>query len=467
MRICVLQPSYEGSSCDYQYYDPPRDLAPLLPDHDFRHESVRKVSAFAQIQALARQGFDVFVNLCEGYRDSDVPSIDVIHALEHMGVPFTGPTSALYDPPKDLMKVAARSSGVPGPAYVAAEDPTDVDAALDRLRFPMFVKPAGYGDSIGIDEHSLVRDAGELRQQVAAVAASYGRVLIEEYIDGREFTVLVSGDPDPSAEPLAFTPLEFRFPPGERFKTYDLKVRQFHPECNVPCADAALATQLKLAAVRVFRSFSGLGYARMDFRVTPDGRLFFLEVNFTCSVFYPEGYQGSADYILQYDGVGQAGFLRRIIDEALARHRRRARAYVVLPRNGSYGIYAARPLRKGEVVFRGEERPQRIVTRAHVEARWNEADRETFYRYAYPIGSDVYVLWDTDPAEWAPQNHACEPNTLFVGLNVVAARDIDAGAELTLDYATCYDSRMVPFDCTCGSPRCRRRITGGRGLFGG
>lgn len=467
MKICVLQPSYDGSSCDYQHYDPPRDLARLLPEHEFHHEFVRKVSAFAQIQALARQGFDVFVNLCEGYRDSDVPSIDVIHALEHMGVPFTGPTSALYDPPKDLMKIAARSSGVPGPAYVAATGVSGVDDALAHLRFPMFVKPAAYGDSIGIDDGSLVHDADALRRQVGRVASGFGRALIEEYIDGREFTVLVCGDPDPAGTPLALAPIEFRFPPGVCFKTYDLKVRQFHPECNVACSDAGLAARLKEAAVRVFRSFSGEGYARMDFRVTPDGRVFFLEVNFACSVFYPEGHQGSADYILQYDGLGQAGFLRRIIDEALARHRRRSRAYVVQPRNGSYAMFAARRLRAGELVFRGEERAQRIVTRAHVESSWSEADRDTFYRYAYPVGPDVFILWDTDPAEWAPQNHACDPNTAFAGLNVVTTRDVEPGAELTLDYATCYDSRMVPFDCACGSPRCRGRITGGRGLFGG
>ena len=129
-------------------------------------------------------------------------------------------------------------------------------------------------------------------------------------------------------------------------------------------------------------------------------------------------------------------------------------------------MLAARPIRAGELVFRGEERAQRIVTRAHVDRTWSPEDREIFYRYAYPIGPEVFVLWDTDPAEWAPENHSCDPNTAFQGLNVVALRDVAEGEELTLDYADCYDSRMIPFDCTCGSPRCRGRITGGRGLFG-
>ena len=71
-----------------------------------------------------------------------------------------------------------------------------------------------------------------------------------------------------------------------------------------------------------------------------------------------------------------------------------------------------------------------------------------------------------NPAGWAPQNHSCDPNTEFVGLNLVARRDIRGGEELTVDYATFYDRHMTPFDCACGSPLCRGRVEGGKGLFG-
>jgi D-alanine-D-alanine ligase len=466
MRICVLQPSYAGSSCDYQRYDPPRDLSHLMPGHEFHHEFLQKASAFGQIKALQRQGFDIYVNLCEGYRDSDVPSIDVIHALEDLNLPFTGPTSRLYDPSKDLMKLVAISSGVVVPAWQLVGPGDDAVEAARTLRFPLFVKPSAYGDSIGIDEHSLVTTPEELERQVAAKLPQFGRLLVEEYVDGREFTVLVIADPDPARPPAACTPIEFVFPPGPHFKTYDLKVRQFHPECNVPCREPALAERLKAAAIEVFTGFTGEGYARMDFRVDAAGRVFFLEANFTCSVFYPEGYQGSADYILASDGVGQAGFLRAIISEGLARHSRRQSPYAVRPSRDGFAMFAARDLSCGSVVFEGEGRPQRIVTRAHVDRTWSAADRDVFYRYAYPISSDVFVLWDTEPSGWAPQNHSCDPNTEFVGLNLVARRDIRCGEELTVDYGTFYDRHMTPFDCACGSSNCRGRVEGGKGLFG-
>jgi len=467
MRICVLQPSYAGSSCDYQHYDQRRDLSHLLPEHEFHHEFLDKISAFSQIKARQRQGFDVYVNLCEGYRDSDVPSIDVIHALEDLNLPFTGPSSRLYDPPKDLMKLVAISSGVGVPAWEVVDPGDDVLAAANALRLPLFVKPSAYGDSIGIDEHSLVATPEELQRQVAAKLPEFGRLLVEEYVDGREFTVLVMAGPDPARPPAALTPIEFIFPPGPHFKTYDLKVTQFHPECNVPCTEPDLADRLRAAAIQVFTGFTGEGYARMDFRVDAAGRIFFLEANFTCSVFYPQGYQGSADYILAFDGIGQAGFLRAIIDEGLARHARRQLPYAVKPSGDGFAMFAARDLPCGSVAFEGEGKPQRIVTRSHVERTWSAEDREVFYRYAYPISPDVFVLWDTEPTGWAPQNHSCDPNTEFVGLNLVARRDIRSGEELTVDYATFYDRHMTPFDCECGSRNCRRRVFGGgRGLFG-
>ena len=141
-------------------------------------------------------------------------------------------------------------------------------------------------------------------------------------------------------------------------------------------------------------------------------------------------------------------------------------AYAVRPSGDGFAMFAARDLARGSVVFEGEGRAQRIVTRSHVDRTWPAADRDVFYRYAYPISPEVFVLWDTEPTGWAPQNHSCDPNTAFAGLNLVALRDIRSGEELTVDYATFYDRHMTPFDCECGSPRCRGRVEGGKGLFG-
>ena len=101
-----------------------------------------------------------------------------------------------------------------------------------------------------------------------------------------------------------------------------------------------------------------------------------------------------------------------------------------------------------------------MVTLRHVEMNWSEDEKEIFRRYAYPISKEVFLIWDNDPTEWAPQNHSCDPNTTYNGLNVVTIRKIAKGEELTLDYATFLDKNMEPFHCLCGAPNCRGLIIG-------
>ncbi len=211
--------------------------------------------------------------------------------------------------------------------------------------------------------------------------------------------MLVMAGPDPARPPVAFTPIEFLFPPGPHFKTYDLKVTQFHPECNVPCTEPGLADRLKAAAVQVFTGVHGRG-------LRPDG----LPCRRGRTGLLPR----SQLHLLGVLPAGVPGLCRlhpRLRRDRTGRlparhHRRRAAhamraassAYAVRPSRDGFAMFAARDLARGSVVFEGEGRAQRIVTRSHVDRTWSEADREVFYRYAYPISSEVFVLWDTEPA---------------------------------------------------------------------
>src|SRR5581483_9535957 len=125
------------------------------------------------------------------------------------------------------------------------------------------------------------------------------------------------------------------------------------------------------------------------------------------------------------------GFLRHIVNDGVARHRRRRKLY---QRRGNaiagFGIYAVRDIEPGEILFRGEERPHRLATWSHVQREWPLAQLDVFRRYALPTGGDVRILWDEDPAAWAPQNHSCDPNTAYRGLDLIAVRGIRAGEEL-------------------------------------
>ncbi len=460
MKVCVLQPDYSTTAVDYQYYDPARNLSALLPEAEVHHVSLNKLTTYKQLKALQDKGYDIFVNLCEGYLEWEVPSIDVIYTLELLGLPYTGPTTLLYDPPKELMKYVAYCEGVATPSYILIDKETDLEAACAQLQFPLFIKPAKAGDSLGVDEHSLVHNKEELAQKVKATLIDYPQLLAEEYISGREFTVLIAGNADGKTA-TTFKPVEYIFPAGFAFKTYALKTSELHPDANIPCNNPVIEKQLREAAAKIFKGFNGAGYARLDFRLNEQGQLFFLEINFTCSVFYSDGYEGSADFILKYDGIGQSGFLRHMIAEGIARFQRTQKNYTIKGNAiAGYGIYATRNIHPKELIFTGEGRSQRIITRRFVEQNWSEEEKQVFARYAYPLSNEVFLLWDNNPSEWAPQNHCCEPNTVYDGLNVVAINPIAKGEELTLDYASFLDEHMEPFQCRCGAPGCRGLISG-------
>lgn len=461
LKICVLQPDYSTSQVDYQYYDPVRDLSPLIPDASFETVLLNKTRSYRQLQELSKKNFDIYVNLCEGYLEWEVPSVEVIHYMDLLNLPYTGPPASLYDVPKPLMKYLAYCVNVDTPPAHTVKSMEELEAVASSLSYPLFVKPAKAGDSLGVDHQSLVNDRSALFTKVASVLVDYPEVLVEEYIEGREFTVLVAGLPD-GKSCRSFKPVEYIFPEGFAFKTYALKTSELHPGANIPCNDSALETELRSAAERIFNGFGGKGYARMDFRVRGSS-IYFLEVNFSCSVFYSDGYEGSADYILKYDGTGQSGFLKMIIEEGMARHQRKQKAFAIKGNSiAGYGIYAVRHIHEGEMLYCGEERATRIVSKQHVQKNWNAEEKIFFGQYAYPLGGDVYAIWDEEPHQWSPQNHSCNANTQMRGLNMYAKRSIAPGEELTLDYAELLDREMEPFECKCGAPNCRGTITFGK-----
>ena len=461
MKVCVLQPDYSTTSVDYANYDPPRNLSPLLPGDEVDHVFLNKLTTYNQLKHLAKKKYDIYVNLCEGYLEWDVPSIEVIYFLELLNLPFTGPTSILYDPPKDLMKYVAYTQNVLTPPYAIIENVSDISFSCKHLSYPLFIKPLKAGDSLGIDEHSMVTNEADAIDKAASIVNDHSPLLVEEYIMGREFTVMVAADPAGKGKTIVYEPVEYIFPKGRSYKTYALKTSELHPECNVKVSDEDLRQRLQQASENVFKGFDGVGYARLDFRMNGANELFFLEINFTCSVFYIDGFEGSADYILKIGGTGQSEFLKTIIAEGINRHNRVQKKYQMKGNAiAGFGIYANRDLKAGEIIFQGEEKAQRLATKNYIDNNWRGNEIETFKKYAYPLSSELYLLWDQNPSEWAPQNHSCNPNTAYSGLNVLATGAIKKDEELTLDYASFLDHNMEPFKCRCGEATCKGFING-------
>jgi D-alanine-D-alanine ligase-like ATP-grasp enzyme len=461
MYICVLSASYEDSESPTKDYDPPSNPIPYLDGHTCERHLIKKATAVRQVRELARQNFDLFINLCDGAWDEDRPGIEVVQALERFGVAFTGADSKFYEPTRELMKIICHYWNVPTPAYAFVVERDNLEISTSHLHFPMIVKHPNSYNSIGLTKASRVETVEQLRVQATAMIEAYGGALVEEFIEGREFTVLVVENPDDDLNPIAYTPVEFCFPPGESFKHFDLKWINYGQMICTPCTDPDLAQRLREMAKTLFVGLNGNGYGRCDIRMNAQGELFLLEINPNCSIFYAPSEAGSADFILLQEPDGHRDFLRRIMQAARKRQRRHQKKWKILYKPGShFGMYAIDDIEAGEVIEPYEERAHYLVTRRHVMQNWSATKREWFTRYAYPITDEVWSMWSDNPVDWKPINHACDPNAWLEGLNLVARRRILRGEQITMDYATFCTDHMQPFVCTCGAPDCRGLIHG-------
>jgi D-alanine-D-alanine ligase len=155
-----------------------------------------------------------------------------------------------------------------------------------KLRYPLFVKSATEDASLGISQASIVADLGHLRDRVAFIHDQVGSdALVEEYIDGREVYVGVLGNDRLTRYPpweLSFGSLpEGQAPIATRKIKWDKRYQQKHGIATQAAGDldSAILTRLDQLARRIYRALGLSGYARMDFRIRPDGGVFVLEAN--------------------------------------------------------------------------------------------------------------------------------------------------------------------------------------------
>ncbi|MGI9189513.1 MAG: SET domain-containing protein-lysine N-methyltransferase [Longimicrobiaceae bacterium] len=461
MKICLLSDAYEESESPMKEHDLPCDPSAYFREAEWERAELIKATAVREVIRLAKRDYDLFFNLCDGAWDDDRPGVEVVQTLERLGQAFTGANSEFYEPSREAMKRVCRAWGVDTPAGFVVRGDADLERALDELRFPLIVKHPSSYSSIGLTRASRVETAAALRERVGEMAGAYGAALVEEFVAGREFTVLVAENPDDAAEPTTYTPIEFRFPEGETFKHFDLKWVDYAGMRDLPADDLELETRLRDASARLFRGLHGAGYGRCDLRVDAEGRAWMLEINPNCGVYYPPSDPGSADLCLLHDPAGHTGFTGQVIAAALARRARRRRSWEArATREGEYGLFATRAIAAGETVIAFEEEPHTLVSRERVEHGWGEPQRGWFDRYAWPLSDEVWVMWGRDPEDWKPIDHACEPSAWLAGLDVVARRDLAPGEEITLDYATFCNERMPGFACRCGAAECRGTIRG-------
>jgi len=261
---------------------------------------------------------DIVFNICEGLRgasrESQIPAM-----LDMLGIPYTGSgvLALAVSLDKTIAKKMLLYHGVPTPAFRTFHPGEPVD--WTGLRFPLFVKPALEGSSKGITPESKVNNPAELIDRVLWVHDLYRQpALVEEFIDGREFTVGLVGNDRPMIFPLM--EINFRLVPPEHGNVYSYQFKQeWDADDYYLCpadVDPALEALLKQTAVAAFRALGCVDVSRVDIRLSPEGVPFVLEVN-----PLPGLSPGFSDLCRQAEKAGWTydQLVNSILDAALAR----------------------------------------------------------------------------------------------------------------------------------------------------
>jgi D-alanine-D-alanine ligase len=218
-------------------------------------------------QVLTREHYDrAFIALHgRGGEDGVVQGM-----LEVLGIPYTGSSvlgSALAMD-KLRTKQVWQGAGIPTPAWRVLATAADMEAARAGMHFPLIVKPAHEGSSIGIGK---VDTAAALPDAWREAARYDSLVIAEQWIEGAEYTAGILGE--------AVLPL-IRLETPNVFYDYDAKYAAETTRYLIPCGlDAARETRLQALSLAAFEAVGASGWGRVDFMLDTAGQPWFIEVN--------------------------------------------------------------------------------------------------------------------------------------------------------------------------------------------
>lgn len=238
--------------------------------------------------------------------------------LEMLDLPYVGPgilgSSVGMD--KDLSKRLLLQAGVKVAnsmtLYSWSEQQPTYEEVTAKLGTPVFMKPCNAGSSVGV---SKIRNADEYAAGLLEAFRFDTKILIEEFIDGREIECAVLGNEYPKASILG------EILPTQEFYSYDAKYNDATSRTQMPAdIPADLTNEIREAAIKIFQVLACEGMARVDFFLRGD-EYFLNEINtipgFTNISMYPQ--------LWEYSGIPQAQLMDELIDLAIKRAERKAK----------------------------------------------------------------------------------------------------------------------------------------------
>jgi D-alanine-D-alanine ligase len=287
------------------------------------------------ITALQRARPELVFNLTESFNGISSQDSSLAALLNLLGLRYTGssPSALMLAGDKSLTKKVLSFHGIQTPQFA-----TVFRGALDHagdIGFPLIVKPPQEDASIGITNKSIVHDLKELLSTIDALQSEFGtHVLLEEFVEGREFYVGVLGNMNP--QPLPVMEMDFSGLPAGAPKIASWEAKwgadgsgegpgaEASPEFAGTRSvfpddlDEALVERIHQTAVNAYEALRLRDYARIDMRVKANGEIYVIEVNPNCYLERNAEFARSADK----DGMNYHALIASIVEFASARYAR-------------------------------------------------------------------------------------------------------------------------------------------------
>jgi D-alanine-D-alanine ligase len=260
---------------------------------------------------------DIAFNLLEEFQGIVTYDQYVVAFLELMKLSYTGcnPRGMMISRDKALSKQILSYHRIPTPGFAVFRRGQRYRLTR-KTKFPLFVKSATEDASLGISQASIVPDAERLKERIEFIhEQTNSDALVEEYVEGRELYVGVMGNDRLRTFPV--WEMDFGTLPevmagiATRKVKWDRRYQKKHGIRTAAARDLpeGLPAYLDKLAKRIYRTLYMSGYARMDFRMRPDGSVFVLEANANPNISESEDFADSA----KAAGVSYAAVLEQII----------------------------------------------------------------------------------------------------------------------------------------------------------
>jgi D-alanine-D-alanine ligase len=299
--------------------------------------SAGSLMAVGEAHALPALRVDVMFPVLHGTFGEDGT---VQGLLELAGVPYVGAgvLASAVGMDKDVQKRLFREAGLPVVPWLAVRrsawerDPEAVKKAVaKKFRFPVFVKPATLGSSVGM---AKVHNARELPAAMDEAAQFAQKILVERAVSAREIELAVLGNEDPQVS------IPGEVIPHREFYDYTAKYLEEGTRLEIPARlEPARVKRFQEFARRAFRALDCRGMARVDFFLEKrTGKIYVNEVNtipgFTSISMYPKMWEAS--------GIPYGQLIDRLIQLALEEHQEKARTkYAIELPEGAGGALSA------------------------------------------------------------------------------------------------------------------------------